>query len=580
MQIISIIGSNTKLNMFDLICVLICLFVILTKINNIFIKTCNVYPYATKITLITLTIDMVGLLARITWISYINIMSNTNANINTNVTYNYAHHSHTYFLNDLFTYYFDKYINLDSIYDISHITYYYLQSWHMCLHVWIGVCQGWMILTLFILYVSLRSYDDLNVSEFLPYWTYAGIYLLTILFMHASLIPLLLIFVFWYSWKYKTRVHNAMYYKLLFDFYVKHSNNLSELNNKICLMHWRSANIINNDSTLMNLLQDKMGRWRTSYEKIQTISQINENELTMVNIYKCLYGDRHYIVFWHRKFEQLQSLRKKWKKRSICVIFKQFCDNSIQFIADVAIIFRKILTHSVPTYVWSLWCCIRIVARTDNIKYGLLKLFHFIQFVGSQQMRQNIKTIVSSFCHQWSEQLCLCIFEVICFMYRALVLFAELIQFIFIACSLHCLFCSIWLPIIFLINYCQNYYNDNTNMLVLLSVILSLIYIVCICWVISYTYKILLAIYVYIHWYCFYERIWDDFGVGYLDNNIPQIFVSNVINTYNSTLKRNEIVKDSFLGPDLGNIVLQYLPKHCILITDEKKLRNVNQQIK
>ena len=595
LQIISIIDPNTKSNIFDVICVLICLFVILTKINHIFIKTCIMYPYATKITLITLTIDFIGLLARITWISHINVICNTNTD--TTVTDNDADHNQSstylFFFNDVFTYYFDKYINLDSIYDINYVTYYYLQSWKICLHVWIVICQVMILpsLSAIISHIFWRCrgyhnhYDHLYISQFFPYLRYAGIYLVVILFMHASLIPLSLIFVFGHSHShmYKTRVNNAMYYKLVFDFYIKHSNNLSELNDKICLMHWRAANIINNRSKLM--LQGIR-----SYERISTISQINENELTMVNIYKCLYGDDHYIVFWHRKFEQLQSLRKKCGKRSICVVFKQFCDSSIHFLFGVAIIFRKILTVC-PTHVWSLCCCIRIIASTDNIKYGLLKLFHFIEFIGSQQMRQNIKIIVNFFSHEWfvqfrhsrcryfAKRLISFTFDVMFHTSRSIVLFVGFIHYIFIAgCSLFCLFCAIWLPIMFFINYCLNY-NDDMNMLVFLSLILSLIYIICICWVISYTYKIFLAIYVYIHWYCFYERIWDDFYL-YLGPKIPPIFVSNVINTYNCTLKRNEIVKDSLLGPDLASIVLHYLPKHCILITDEKKLQNVNQQTK
>ena len=142
--------------------------------------------------------------------------------------------------------------------------------------------------------------------------------------------------------------------------------------------------------------------------------------------------------------------------------------------------------------------------------------------------------------------------------------------------------CSLWMPIMFLIENYENYPNylnwdiyDMCDMLLLLSSILSFIYVVCICWIMSYWYKIFLTMYVNIHWYCFYQYIWNDIKKG----AIPQILISNVINTYKNTPKRNEIIKDSFLGPDLANIVIQYLPKYSILMKDEKQIRCINNNL-
>ena len=137
-----------------------------------------------------------------------------------------------------------------------------------------------------------------------------------------------------------------------------------------------------------------------------------------------------------------------------------------------------------------------------------------------------------------------------------------------------CLFCcSVYLPILLLI---ENYNNCNLyscDILLLLSMILSLVYIGCISYLFAHGYKVFLIVYSNIHLYCFYDdTIWAA-------NNciIPEIFVMNIINTYKNTPNRNKMIKDSFLGPDLGNIVIEYLPKYNILTSDELAMQKCSR---
>ena len=116
LQLIFITTANAKTNILDIICVLVCLFVIVTKLNNISIPWYDMYPYSRTITLLVLSIDFVGLVSTVSWISYLNM-----GNDNDNKTY----FSKIYFMDNLFLYYN---INLYQIYGNNYTVYCYLQS--------------------------------------------------------------------------------------------------------------------------------------------------------------------------------------------------------------------------------------------------------------------------------------------------------------------------------------------------------------------------------------------------------------------------------------------------------------------
>lgn len=534
LQTISILttNSNTKANNLDIFYVLICLCVILSKCNNMVIQEFDVYPYGTTILSLTVIIDLVGLLSRLTWTSYINaIIHDNNQHIDCNMDMNYTFN-----------------IDLDLIYNTNYIAYCYLQTLKFGLYPSIICFSGMIIIIL------LKHMYNILTQPRIWYWyqdklicsqtldnircllSCLGLYLLILLFAHASLIPVLLIVFPGMSYNsYKKSYierNNTMYYKLLLEFYIKQSNNLNELNRKICLMHWRSANIINSNCKIMDVLRLDMNR---SYEKIQSISQMNENDLNVVNIYQCLYNNDHYVVRVHRKFEQFTKLvNTKCTKRNICVILEKFyhviinvTQNTCHQIGSTQI---KLKIKVVIQFAYRKWHLHRHLRLYLQWKYLQPKLMSFGFDIG----------------------LICCMVNLIC-----------------------CLSCALCLSIMCFIEYYNYQYYDSFNehdILLLLSLMLSIIFFVCICWLLSYAYRIFLIIYVNYHWYCFYVCILGHFGL--VKNIIPQILITNVINMYENTSKRNKMIQDSVLGPDVGSIVIKYLPKHCILTTDDKQIHD------
>ena len=129
---------------------------------------------------------------------------------------------------------------------------------------------------------------------------------------------------------------NKRFFRLLYHFYVKKSNNLDQLNNKICLFQWRSAKIIAKYNLLE--LESPMS------DKIKTISLINETKLNIVDIYNCL--DCQNIVYYHRKREEFQikfqSLIHDIKSYVFC---KQFLVTGFYCILYLclSIVFLKVL---------------------------------------------------------------------------------------------------------------------------------------------------------------------------------------------------------------------------------------------